>query len=155
LAAGLVRVRVVRNGGGRVCREHPHHYLFLGPYAEWLVPERKHRPGFRETPLAETLLGGWVLYLQHFLGDIPQVKRGRTLYYRYTFMPQQERPNQPKRRMCFSPDDYWPEAEDLTEIDRQAEMNWFAKEFGEELRTLATHFGGPPAIRWGLVGWSS
>jgi hypothetical protein len=40
---------------------------------------------------------------------------------------------------------------DATELDRQAEMDWFARAYSAELGALASHFGTAPGIRWGLV----
>jgi hypothetical protein len=47
------------------------------------------------------------------------------------------------------------EDQDLTDVDRQAEMDWFASKFAGPLRELAERFGSPAKIRWGLVFWFS
>jgi hypothetical protein len=44
---------------------------------------------------------------------------------------------------------------DLTEVDREEEVRWFAEAFREELGHLAEYLGNEPVIRWGVVGWVS
>jgi hypothetical protein len=44
---------------------------------------------------------------------------------------------------------------DLTEVDREEEVRWFAEAFRQELGRLAEYLGDEPVMRWGVVGWLS
>jgi hypothetical protein len=43
------------------------------------------------------------------------------------------------------------EDQNLTDLDRRAEMDWLAPAYAEPLRVLSERFGSPPRIRRGIV----
>jgi hypothetical protein len=128
--------------------------LFVGPYAEWAVPVGKG-------PVPETPEWAWfhermVVDLQMNLGELPELERDGGRYHLYRLMPSEERPGAPGRSMYFGGKaSLGFGALDLTEVDRRAEVRWFAEAFCAELRQLADHVGAEPALRWGAVKWVS
>jgi hypothetical protein len=57
------------------------------------------------------------------------------------------------RRMGWDEDDREFNVVELTAIDREAEMEWFARTFAAGLAALSDYFQTPAhAIRWGFVG---
>ena len=119
------------------------HSVFLGPYAEFPVP-----PGRKEDfpPMEESgeFLGWEDLHCNIGVGHRHED------CYRYT----PARDKQAGRRMFW-----WGERgallddQDLTDLDRQAEMDRFAREYHAPLQLLEAQYGKPPRIRWGLVFW--
>jgi len=124
----------------------------VGPYAEFPVPEGRadeFPPEDEDGELLfeESLVSNWNRYVEP-----------RTDCYRYVpdvdYLPPSSgwpinRP--PSRQMLLSSYEFLDQ--DLTELDRQAEMAWFAATFAEELQALAERFGSPPALRWGVVSF--
>jgi hypothetical protein len=118
-------------------------HLALGPYAEFEPPPEKSGalPPESEDGVSRFADRLWCDFYPVF-DDTP---RGR-----YRYGPQCG----PSGR-----DAYWegqpplPELPDLAGVDPRAEIEWFAREYGEELSTLASHFGRPPRLRWGLLSW--
>lgn len=130
--------------------------VFIGPYAEWKISEaNKPNPPFYDTELFDTLISdeGPLLW-RNWLLDVHSLEIDGTTCYPYHFMPssKHERCGKPVREMFF-----WGQGMidlgilDLTDVDRQVEMNWFAKEFAKELQQLADYFGSPPVFRWGAL----
>jgi hypothetical protein len=132
-------------------------YLFVGPYAEWLVPPElwdlrfiSPQPGRGRRALV------WNQDTNDNYNLTVVVKRER--FYRYCAMPCKKRAGHPKREMLllwyFTMRDCPPFlAEDWSEIDRQAEVEWFRSAFAEELQQSAEQIGSEPSFRWGLVHW--
>ena len=114
--------------------------IHIGPYAEFSVP-----PGRAEDfPPKEE--GGeflcWETLRCNFMFR-------REDCYRYT--PTGDGPEGRTREMFT-----WqagPSDQDLTGLDRQAEMDWLASAYAEPLRLLSEEFGSPPRIRWGVLSW--
>jgi hypothetical protein len=132
------------------------HCLYIGPYAEWLVPAAKHQGGEWNRSTLDNLVEKGGLCYRANMGEIPTLQKGHSLFYHYTFRPRGERAGnestRPNRRMLFDGDGVAGfDMQDLTEVNSQEEINWFAESFREELRSLADHFGEPAALRWGVT----
>jgi hypothetical protein len=125
--------------------------LYIGPHAQWLVKKRVDHGALRA--LLEANNGALYSNALGLSGEPPevQVKRARRLCY--CFIPDTERPDQPRRQLWFTA--VLEAVEDLTEVERKVEMDWFASAFAGELQALADFFGEPATIRWGLVAWAS
>jgi len=125
--------------------------LFVGPYAEWLIPEGKNHG------LPPSGKDGERLFQERLMCYVEEpgqaFKVGPQDHYRYCYMP--DAPNDPGREVYFGGKPAWPPVLDLTKLDRQKEIDWFATAFAEEFKTLAQYFGGPPSLRWGIVCWLS
>ena len=118
-------------------------HLALGPYAEFVPPPNRSGalPPEREdggNRFADRL---WCDFYPVF-DDAPRA--------RYRYGPS----DGPARRdMHWEGQTPLPELPDLAEVDPQAEIEWFAREYGAELAELARHFDCPPRLRWGLLSW--
>ena len=122
--------------------------LHIGPYAEWRVRRgKKSLSRYYEEVWYESLIEGKILTLITH-DDLPEIKVGRVRYARYRFVPHQERPDAPPRRMAFPHG--MADEEDWSWINPRAEMDWFSEAFAVELAVLATHFGEQPRMGWGL-----
>jgi hypothetical protein len=123
--------------------------VYIGPYAEWLV--RPDEPGPElEAVASGALLEDWGLSRTWGLSHPPEVEVEGVVCQRYCFVPDDGRPGQPTRRL------YQTEAgavEDLRGIDSQAEIEWFAQAFRNELRALEKYYNRPPVLGWGVVTW--
>jgi hypothetical protein len=122
------------------------HNLFIGPYAEFLVPAGQAE---QFPPEDED---GNLLCWESLMCDLGMSRR--TDCYRY--MPDGTGTKQPARTMyagdkhgaCFP-------SQDLSDVDRQGEMAWFAQQYANELRVLKERYAASPTIRWGIVCWYS
>jgi hypothetical protein len=128
--------------------------LFVGPFAEWLVPEGETR-GFPPRNKSGDRLFGNKLSCNVGLGEPETMVMGKKRYHRYCYVPYKNQRNRKGRPMSFGGQPAWPEIQDLLDIDRQAELDQFAKRFSKELKLLAQKFGAEPKLRWGLVCWAS
>lgn len=117
------------------------------------VPVKKAPKTFPKTPEWEWYWEGQEIYLAADLGEVPEVIRGRVRLRVYRFAPRSKRPGHPGRNTYFCGEALSVGALDLAVVDRQAEMAWFAKAFGAELRHLADLFGAEPTLCWGCLGW--
>jgi hypothetical protein len=117
--------------------------VYIGPYAEWLVA------GSEPQPVPRDLLGA--LCCNFGRSEPLEMDSGGGEFFRCCFMPDEDRPGQPSREMYFSGGTT--AAEDLTGVGVQKETEWFARAFANELRALASHYGTPAALRWGVVTW--
>jgi hypothetical protein len=137
-------------GPGREAEMSRAHYVYIGPCAVWEVPA--DRAG-EFPPLDEA---GNDLCSErlacNYDADVPAVldREGREVHL-FCYISQDLRP--PGGRQLF----FWgqPHAglglQDLTDVDRRAEVSWFRKEYAAELRVLAGRFGSRPAVRWGVM----
>jgi hypothetical protein len=124
--------------------------LFIGPYAEWRVRlGEKGDPPVDEEPWYTPLIEGQILALAEADG-LPEVKVGRARFAQYRFMPRQERPGHPPRKMYF-PLGMADSGGDWSWLNPRAEIDWFSETFSEELATLTSHLGGPPTMGWGVL----
>jgi hypothetical protein len=121
--------------------------LYVGPYAEWLV-----QAGEDDYDLLEELVHP-ALRSNTGQDGIPEVRVKGVYYRRHCFIPRVKRLKKPQRCMDF--DETVVAVEDWNEVDRQAEIDWFAKAFEKELNALASHYGREPHLRWGMVAWLS
>jgi hypothetical protein len=128
--------------------------LFIGPFAEFLVPEGKTEG------LPPEDEGGDRLFYEKLLCNVglgaPETTvRGKKRYHRFCYMPHADKPEAHGRPMYFGGQPAYPAIQDLLKVDRQAEVDRFAKAFAKELKALAEKFGGKPRLSWGLVCWPS
>ena len=156
---------------------HPATTLYVGPYAEWLVPvERdglwpaptnpRSSKGVRseEDKSWDRLLDGGQLGWTFNEGeDMPQVEVQGRQFVRYCAVPLEARAGQPDRPLLLAGDGLGPPggsepqqmATDLSALDRQAEVEWFRAAFATELDEVVRLSGFAPSFRWGLVYWRS
>jgi hypothetical protein len=131
------------------------HYLFVGPYAEWLTAEAKHFLTEGADPAWGDLVDGGALHwnISYATAFPPLIKRGRRQLYQYCCMPRRKRPGQPRQRMLFLFEDRKePEyVADWTGVNSRQEIRWFRQAFAGELGKLTELFGEPPTLHWGLV----
>jgi hypothetical protein len=120
---------------------------FVGPYAEWLVPCYRSSPWVKDAPILGDLVSLSYVACQ---GGLPTVMLDEVEYVRFTFWPDEIRNGGPARELYFGS---LAVTEDLSEIDRQAEVRWFAGAYKGELDRLAGHFGTAPRIHWGVLAW--
>jgi hypothetical protein len=132
-----------------------HTFLYIGPYAEWVVPEEHDEEWTADEDATwEKLLDAGQL-VWNIGNDWLHVERDGKRFLRYCAMPQEVRAG-PDRSMHFKWDHSGePEemATDWTKLDQQAEIQWFHQAFRAELKEAAALIGEPPAMRWGLVHW--
>jgi len=120
----------------------------VGPYAEFPVPEGRAD----EFPPKDE--DGDLLCEEFLVSNRNRYGKPRTDCYRYVPDDENLPPSRrPARQMLLTSYDFLDQ--DLTDLGKQAELAWFAATFAEELRALAERFGGPPAIRWGVVCWGA
>ena len=118
-------------------------HLVLGPYAEFAPPPQNAGtvPPETEDGVSRFADRLWCDFYPMFAGT----PRGR-----YRYGP----PCGPAGREA-----HWegqpplPELPDLAGVDPGAELRWFAREYRAELADVASHFGCPPPLRWGLLAW--
>src|SRR5258708_38017862 len=109
--------------------------VFIGPYAEFPVPIGRAE----DFPPRDE--GGDVLGWQQLLCN--RGLEGRPPdYYRYT--PTEAGPPGRNRQMFFTGKGVWIEDQDLTDLDRHAEMDWFVSACADPLRLLSEKFGVSP-----------
>lgn len=123
---------------------------FVGPYAEWLVPSDRASPWVKDAPILEDL--GSLSYVTS-QGELPTVMLDEVEYVRFTFWPDEIRDGAPPRDLYSGSYGWLAVAEDLSEVDRQAELRWFAGAYKGELDRLARHFEAAPRIHWGVLAW--
>jgi hypothetical protein len=128
--------------------------LFIGPFAEWLVPEGKAK-GLPPRDEDGELLFSEKLAWDSALGEFETVVRHKKRYRRFCCMPRDLKPESHGREVLFGGQPAYPGNQDLLDVDRQGEIDWFAKAFARELKVLAEKFGGEPTFHWGLVCWPS
>src|SRR5579883_338825 len=127
--------------------------LFVGPFAEWLVPEGKTE-GLPPRDNDGVRLFADKLLCNLSMGEPPEtITRGRKSYHRYCFMPHAKEPERHGREMYFAGQPAYPTTQELLAVDRQAEVDWLAKKYAKELEALAKKFGGKPRLSWGLICW--
>lgn len=129
--------------------------LYVGPYAQWLVPvEATEGPPGSELPEVDF---GHELMCNLTPARYPaMVRRGRKDYVPLCFMPPSERGQKvgvSGREMYFLLPAAWPPAQDLLAVDRQAEIEWFKTACAKALAALTEHYGEPPQFGWGVVCW--
>jgi hypothetical protein len=120
--------------------------VFLGPYAEFPVPLD------RSDELPPEDKDGELLCSRDLMCNWGYEDRHEDCY-RYT--PRRSGRKGPKRTMFFCDKGVCLEDQDLTDLDRQAEMDWFTAAYAKPLRVLTKQFGVPPRVRWGFVFWLS
>ncbi len=125
-------------------------HLFVGPFAEWLVPEGNAQGLPPTDEDGEPLFAGR-LRCNAQPGEPPDVvKVGRKRYHHFCYVPARM---PPKRATYFEGEPALPGVLDVTEVDRQAKIDWFASKFEGELRALEEFYRAKPTFRWGLVCW--
>jgi hypothetical protein len=132
------------------------HYVFVGPFAEWLSPSIVHMPKDEADPdgWGELLDGGALHWnISYDTADPPQVKRGRKQLYQYCCGPRAKRRGQPRDHMLLvlNADQQPHLTVDWAGVDSRREVEWFVRAYRRELDKLARLFGRPPAMGWGLV----
>ena len=123
---------------------------FVGPYAEWLVPCDRASPWVKDAPILEDLGSLSCMACQ---GELPTVMLDEVECVRFTFWPDEIRDGGPARDLYFGSYGWLAVTEDLSEVDRQAELRWLAGAYKGELDRLARHFGAAPRIHWGVLAW--
>jgi hypothetical protein len=155
---------------------HPVTSLYVGPYAEWLVPlERSFGPPptsprspkvvlSEEEKSWDRLLDGGLLGWPFNEGeDLPQVEVQGRRFVRICAVPLQTRAGQPDRPLFLAggtlgPPGGWDPRQmvnDLTTLDREVEIEWFRTAFAAELAEVVRLSGLEPSICWGLIYWRS
>jgi hypothetical protein len=135
-------------------------FVHIGPYAEWLVKPRTtyHRAQDLEVDCAlgwtdrldEIVSKGKLTVNINGMSYPPSVLTAEGEYVRVCGYPVG---SAGLRRMSWSENNTELAVMDLSEIDRAAEMEWFARTSALELSALSEYFNRPVhAIRWGYVG---
>jgi hypothetical protein len=132
------------------------HYIFIGPYAEWLSTDVRHLPENEAAPegWGELIDGGSLHWnISYATAYPPQVDRGGKSVYQYCCMPREKRDRHPRDPMLLilNADQQPPVAADWVGANPAQEVEWFSRVFAPELARLTELFGDPPALRWGLV----
>jgi hypothetical protein len=123
---------------------------FAGPYAEWLIPRDCTSNWVNELPILEATGGLSYVACQ---GELVTVIIDGVEQVRFTFWPDERREGCPARDFYHGSFGWHAATVDLSAVDRQAEVRWFAKTFKEDLKQLAAHFGSEPQLRWGMLAW--
>ncbi len=136
------------------------HYVFVGPFAEWLSPAIVHMPADEADPdgWGELIDGGALHWnVRYDTADPRQIKRGRKLLYQYCCGPRVKRRGQPRDHMLLvlNANQQSDLAVSWAGVDSAREVEWFSRAFRKELAKLARLFGKPPRLDWGLVYMSS
>ena len=143
--------------------------IHIGPYAEWLVSGdltvtwENHLGDEFEARLATVwtealdpiVERGMVTVNLNGMYDPPQVVVDGHEHFRVCGFPssQANAGGSLPRRMGWDEDDSEFHLVDLSGIDREAEMAWFARTFKPGLDALSEYFKTPiHAVRWGYVG---
>jgi hypothetical protein len=121
------------------------HHLLVGPYAEFRVLPGHPGRFSPEDEDGDPLCWETLVYSAGPNERLPE-------WFRYG-PGVQGRSDTPRAMYFTDRGGVFPPDQDLSNVDREAEMNWFAATFREELRLLSEHFGAPPRIRWGIVFW--
>ena len=148
-------------------------YIFVGPYAEWLVPQQARFPEAgqadlesedRDSSQPDLLEDGRLFWnISYLSADPPRVEQGGQTLYQYCCGPLEPRPGAGRSPMLFRFGERFDDAShlefavvDLLQDDRKAEVRWFREAFSDELGFLESRvFGAPPQFGWGLIGmWS-
>jgi hypothetical protein len=129
--------------------------VYLGPFAEWLVPQKGCRKAWeRAQAIADRFRVGERGGLNFDPNCFEIVKVGNNRFLRgcWTayFPPGAAVPPRPFH--WSSP----PEANEqgiveFSGFDVKQEKRWFRETFAEQLKELAEVFGGEPTIKWGVV----
>jgi hypothetical protein len=143
-------------------------HVYVGPYAEWLVPGsltvtwvdldgRRHRGKRAEVwtkELHEIVQAGRLNL--NLTNCTPQVRsRSKVKRYQVCAYPGVT-PGGARGRPVASTDNDSANVIDLTEVDREAEIDWFRRSFRTEVDALTTYFETPlRAIRWGYIAYYS
>jgi len=136
--------------------------LFIGPYAEWLIPtddwSRRVLSG-QDAALMDEVLNGSALAWSP--GEDWQVVRDGRYFVRYCAVSHEERAGYPQRPVRLAWDccsDRYPDPEvtttDWIRLDQAGEIEWFRSAFRVELERASLLFRGPPVFFWGLVNLS-
>jgi hypothetical protein len=133
-------------------------YLYIGPYAEWLVPTEPEL--FTEgvdSVFPEVPYGGPLEWNPDINGTLTVEMDGKW-FHRCCCMPAEERAGRPEREMRFAWHCIEGEvppfvATEWGAVDRQAELAWFRTAFADELRQWAKQIGSEPTFHWGAVHW--
>src|SRR5438105_1449327 len=112
-----------------------HTFIFVGPYAAWLVPEEERRTRRNEALAEEVLDGGALLWAGIEWTAVIVDERPCRPYYG---LPREARPGVPQRPMLMEtgPEGYfqpYPRPTDWSRLDRRAEVRWFRSAFAGEL----------------------
>jgi hypothetical protein len=121
---------------------------YVGPFARWLMPEGQN-PGLPPEDYGDGLIDRT---MRSVAGYDYRAADGNC-YHPYFFVPLYEVQSPQGRELSFSQD--LPNCQDLTDVDRGQEVEWFAATYAAELGALAIFFGSKPLIRWGIVYWFS
>ena len=143
---------------------------YVGPYACFLVPRARAVPRIESrAPPDEEGEEHFVLECNagpDFQNLLPTLVVNRREVAAYCYMPSQQRPGWPDRRLHFWEWVTVPSvagdlsavniAVDLAAIDQEAEVRWFAAAYAAELKALKQRFAPYTRsfrIRWGVVVW--
>jgi hypothetical protein len=123
----------------------------------WRKSLKSHLPGanfsfWRSSRAPEARHLGKIRYVA-CQGELPTVMLDEVEYVRFTFWPDEIRDGGPARDLYSGSYGWLAVTEDLSEVDRQAELRWFAGAYKGELDRLARHFGAAPRIHWGVLAW--
>jgi hypothetical protein len=128
---------------------HPSYTLYLGPYAEWRLRPREIEKAFREAPfweeVAERLWMAWTRELP------PIITVGRVKYHRYCFCPHDAWKHPAKGPLREFRLNSMTGILDLREVETQAELDWFTREYGPLLERVGERLGRAPILHWGVV----
>jgi hypothetical protein len=129
--------------------------VFVGPCAEWLVPRERTSADVDDNPLLEELKQ--ILGFVCSEGELPVVTREGEEFVRFTFYPAELRGKHPRRDLSYTNAgslDWDVTAVELSDVDRAAEVRWFASAYKAELRQLTAHFKSEPRLNWSLHVWA-
>lgn len=140
----------------QVLRDAFSHYVFVGPYAEWLSHDIVHMPEDEADPGGwGELLDGGALHWNISYGSAcpPQITRRGKSVYQYCCMPREHRRGQPRDHMLLilNANQQPPLAVSWAGANSEREVAWFGRAFRKELGKLTRLFSRPPAMGWGLV----
>ena len=132
------------------------HEVYLGPYAECRLRPGEIKRVFHQNPfwgedpfwqeIGDRLWLAWTRELP------PAITVGGVKYHRYCFLPRQHPPKGPLREFRRNA---MTGIVDLRGIDVQAELDWFAREFGPDLGRVGDRLGRPATLHWGVVAWEN
>jgi hypothetical protein len=135
-------------------------FVYVGPYAKWVVPEVPPEDADPLSEAAEELatevLDGTTLLIAGIGWGLFEVE-GQTCRTYYG-LPWEDRSGAPCPTIRAYADrhthgyfDPFPRPVDLRGRDAEAELRWFQSAFAAELDRATEYFGRPPAFHWGFV----
>jgi hypothetical protein len=140
----------------RVLEDAFTHYVFIGPYAEWLSRDIVHIPEDEADPdgWGELLDGGALHWNISYASALPpRIMRRAHPTYQYCRMPREDRRGRPRDHMLLilNANQHPQLAVSWVGLDSKREIEWFARAFRKELDKLTRLFGHSPRMDWGLV----